>query len=45
MTQLQDFCFRCPCNPNDHECQINNTILLPGGIFQCKLLKYQYNQR
>lgn len=45
MTQIMDFCFRCPCERNDHECLINNTILNPNGSFQCKALRYLHNQR
>ena len=44
MTQIMDFCFRCPCEPKDHECMINNTILLPNGNYQCKLLRYLHNR-
>lgn len=47
MTQLSDFCLRCACEPRSKECEINCTILSECKIqrFNCKLLRYQYNQR
>ena len=39
-------CFKCGCDPQSKECEMNNTLLTDckNQRFNCKLMRYMHNR-